>query len=496
MLSYTFAPGDVPPGRFPEDEYASWQQTLVLAAKALSSQPAPQKGGMSGGNAALQIDPMIGKAVASFVERYREQAKDGRVGIVPPRSEREKQEGRWGNRGSSLLGITQGFSLETMPVVPLYGVLCAAYQLGDTKAEEAALQNLESIFTREKDYPVQKIGVELSFNRIEPFFKILCCYMLLFLLSCLGWVLSKPRFHNVARWFAMFVFLAHTVALLARMWIQGRPPVTNTYSTAVFVAWGAVLLGLFAERFLKNGIGNAVAGIIGFVSLIIAHHLAMGGDTLKMMEAVLDSNFWLAVHVVTITLGYSAMFVAGLLGALWIVLRVFGQLPRAQTAMLERVVYGIICFALLLSFLGTMFGGIWADQSWGRFWGWDPKENGALMIVFWCAVFIHARFGGLLRVTGLMQLAVMGNIITSASWFGTNLLGIGLHSYGFSSEGFQWLLAFWIAQLILIGLGWLRSPASREVTIPPAASPAARLGGSDARYSNSSPVLPPDPRGR
>ena len=113
------------------------------------------------------------------------------------------------------------------------------------------------------------------------------------------------------------------------------------------------------------------------------------------------------------------------------------------------MIYGVVCFALLFSFLGTILGGIWADQSWGRFWGWDPKENGALLIVLWNAIILHARWGGFVRGRGLAVLAVLGNIVTAFSWFGTNLLGIGLHSYGFTESGFLWLTAFCASQLLV-----------------------------------------------
>jgi len=102
-----------------------------------------------------------------------------------------------------------------------------------------------------------------------------------------------------------------------------------------------------------------------------------------------------------------------------------------------------------------VLGGIWADQSWGRFWGWDPKENGALLIVLWNATILHARWGGLVRERGLMNLAVIGNIVTSFSWFGVNLLGIGLHSYGFTDTGAEYLMNFVVGQLILLADGAL-----------------------------------------
>jgi cytochrome c biogenesis factor len=122
---------------------------------------------------------------------------------------------------------------------------------------------------------------------------------------------------------------------------------------------------------------------------------------------------------------------------------------------LGKMVYAVICFATLFSFVGTVLGGIWADQSWGRFWGWDPKENGALMIVLWNALILHARWGGLVRERGLMNLAVFGNIVTSFSWFGVNMLGIGLHSYGFMDAAFKWLMAFIASQAVIIAVGLL-----------------------------------------
>ena len=119
------------------------------------------------------------------------------------------------------------------------------------------------------------------------------------------------------------------------------------------------------------------------------------------------------------------------------------------------MIYGVVCFATLLSFTGTVLGGIWADQSWGRFWGWDPKENGALLIVILNALILHARWGGIVKQRGMAQLAIGGNIVTAWSWFGTNMLGVGLHSYGFMASAKFLLLGWMILNLFVIGLGWI-----------------------------------------
>jgi ABC-type transport system involved in cytochrome c biogenesis permease subunit len=161
----------------------------------------------------------------------------------------------------------------------------------------------------------------------------------------------------------------------------------------------------------------------------------------------------LATHVVVINIGYASTALAGFLAMIYIIRGVFTKTLDKKTAdALSRMVYGIVCFATLFSFVGTILGGIWADQSWGRFWGWDPKENGALIIVLWNAIILHARWGGMVKQRGLMCLAVAGNIATAWSWFGVNMLGVGLHSYGFTDATFIPLVTFGVSQIVIIAI--------------------------------------------
>ena len=182
-----------------------------------------------------------------------------------------------------------------------------------------------------------------------------------------------------------------------------------------------------------------VATVAGFSTLLIAYTLESdGSDTFSVMQAVLDTQFWLATHVTCITLGYATTYLAGLFGLLYVVLGVARRGSRRNwRKTLNRMTYGTLCFSIFFSFVGTVLGGLWADDSWGRFWGWDPKENGALMIVLWNALVLHARWGGMVKERGLAVLAVVGNIIVSWSWFGVNALSVGLHAYGFRSADFH-----------------------------------------------------------
>jgi ABC-type transport system involved in cytochrome c biogenesis permease subunit len=298
---------------------------------------------------------------------------------------------------------------------------------------------------------MNKVRLETTFNTIEPFMRCIELYLLAYILVSLAWVFYTGPLSRASIWVIALAFLIHTVALIGRMYISGRPPVTNLYSSAIFIPWGIVVLGMGLEYFYRNGVGLAAASVAGFLSMVIAQNLAADGDTMKMLQAVLDTNFWLATHVVIVTLGYAATFLAGLLGIIYVLKGVLGTtMTKEESKDIGRMIYGIICFAILFSFVGTILGGIWADQSWGRFWGWDPKENGAVLIVLWNALVLHARWAGLVRERGLAALAIGGNIVTSWSWFGTNMLGVGLHSYGFMDSALLWLLMFVGTQLALI----------------------------------------------
>jgi len=209
---------------------------------------------------------------------------------------------------------------------------------------------------------------------------------------------------------------------------------------------------LVLEVIAKNGLGNFVSSVAGFLTLEIAWYLSLDGDTFTVLQAVLDTQIWLATHVTSITLGYSATFLAGLLGT---VLIAMSFNPRKDNDAILRLpaimIYGTLCFALFFSFVGTVLGGLWADDSWGRFWGWDPKENGALMIVLWNALVLHARWDRLIGDRGLAILAVFGNIVTAWSWFGVNELGVGLHSYGFTEGRLKMLgIAILVHFLIML----------------------------------------------
>jgi len=371
--------------------------------------------------------------------------------ILPPNGARE-----WRRMGDALLDAPRPNGVAIDNAVRDWAQLAGALAANQPENFNAALRDLRSQLVPTQSAAMAKARAEVFFNQMEPFYNAMVIYLLAGLLAVFSWFNLSETLRRSAMWLVCLAFVIHTVGLVYRMVLEGRPPVTNLYSSAIFIGWGACLLGIILERFHKNGIGLVVASGIGFITLIIAHHLALEGDTMEMMRAVLDTNFWLATHVVAVTVGYASTFVAGFLALIYIVRGFFTKTLDADTGKsLARMIYGIVCFATLFSFVGTVLGGIWADQSWGRFWGWDPKENGALIIVLWNALILHLRWGGLIRERGLVNCAIFGNVVTAWSWFGVNMLGIGLHSYGFTEAAFKWLVLFVASQLAFIALGML-----------------------------------------
>ncbi|MDE2642167.1 MAG: cytochrome c biogenesis protein CcsA [Verrucomicrobiota bacterium] len=378
--------------------------------------------------------------------------------VIPPG---KGSKASWQSLGANLFhsitnsaAASSDWKIEFDTATKSYAGMVSAYAKGDAAGFNSALAGYHDDLKKNgQSTALSKTGKEFAFNNFDPFYKCEILYVLAFLLACGGWLTLAKWPNQTAYYLIALAAVIHTSGLIFRMWLEGRPPVTNLYSAAVFVGWGAVILGLILERIYRDGIGNVVASSVGFVTLLVAGGLSLSGDTMEMLQAVLDTNFWLATHVVIITIGYAATFVAGFLAIVYVVRDfVANKVPFDKTnrSSLTKMIYGIVCFATLFSFVGTVLGGIWADQSWGRFWGWDPKENGALMIVIWNAAILHARWGGIIRERGLVAMAIFGNAVTAWSFFGTNMLGIGLHSYGFMDKAFAWLMVFVCIQIVVM----------------------------------------------
>ncbi|HCN75624.1 MAG TPA: hypothetical protein DIT13_00345 [Verrucomicrobiales bacterium] len=321
------------------------------------------------------------------------------------------------------------------------------------------------------------IALERHSIKADYFFYAQWIFLLGFVAVALAWIAPGSKLEKItkaASWLLLATATGCAVTgVVIRCVIMQRPPITTLYETILFIGASVALFGLAAEWITKRGLGLLVAAVGGTACMFLAiqFEASEATDTLQQLQAVLITNFWLSTHVPLINLGYAACMVAALISMIYFIQRLFGKIgPKSEEGrFLTRVAYGFIAAGLFLSLVGTVLGGIWANYSWGRFWGWDPKENGALMIVLMCLVILHARLGGYIREVGLHNCNLILGCIVIFSWFGVNQLGVGLHAYGFTDGTWPKIYGFWGSQLALLVYGLYlvradRSAASEAVS--------------------------------
>ena len=273
-------------------------------------------------------------------------------------------------------------------------------------------------------------------------------YLFAFFITGLSWIMESRLFRKLSMGFAFFGFIIHAYGITVRMIIMQRPPVSTLYESILFVGFILVLFALIFECVRKDTLGILIATVGGVILHFIGFKYAADGDTLGVLVAVLNSNFWLSTHVTTITTGYGVSLVAGLMGHVYLICAVLKPGNKKLLNKIFNNTYGLTLMGLFFAMFGTILGGIWADQSWGRFWGWDPKENGALLIVLWHLMMLHLRISGLVKHLGYAYGVSLVNIIVAIAWFGVNLLNVGLHSYGFTDNVATNLFLFIFAEII------------------------------------------------
>ena len=365
---------------------------------------------------------------------------EGGAGLLAPPADRD---GRfrevWLTFGGGLNAVLRGADGPTRDALVSLQRAVTAESLAEKEAglvgyRDAALACAE----QQPSFDRGKVTLETDYYADAWHYQSIHWFLFAFVLAAVCWLVPRSKLLWVASLGVTVLALGMlSYDVLLRCLITERPPIKNLYDTFLFIAGVGVLLAVIAEVVLPRRIALAAAPFNGALLVMFARmfEVADGADTMDPLVAVLDSNFWLATHVTTINIGYAAGLVAALLANIWILMRVL-RLAHPSDAVaksLVRMTYGVTCFGLAFAVVGTILGGVWANDSWGRFWGWDPKENGALMICLAQVSLLHARFSGLVRDFGFVVWSAVTGAVVVFSWFHVNLLGIGLHSYGFSS---------------------------------------------------------------
>ena len=381
--------------------------------------------------------------------------------VLPPKNASESE---WLSAGNAIMGVMTMESKTPEAAIADIKALETAVRSVPVSQKEFRMHFAEfkdSVVKRaDSRGELKRIGMEVSYFKRDYFFDAMVLFLLGTLCALAMWGIGSGKASRFLSWGTLgfsVVGLAYCViAIVKRCMIMQRPPVGNLYDTIIFIAATGVFFALLIELTSRQRFSLGLAPILGLGLIMLARRYEVGdaGDHLDPLVAVLDSNFWLATHVITITLGYAAGLLAAMLSCGYVLMRGLNldegnkDLRRALT----KAVYGCICLTVFLSLVGTVLGGIWANYSWGRFWGWDPKENGALMIVLWTLAILHARLGGIIKEWALHLASIFTACIVAFSWWHVNFLGVGLHNYGFTAgKGTIWVFYGMMMLFILFG---------------------------------------------
>jgi ABC-type transport system involved in cytochrome c biogenesis permease subunit len=310
-------------------------------------------------------------------------------------------------------------------------------------------------------YPAPwRITWEIAYNDYQPFRCAQVGYALAFVLMLLGSVFGPQR-----RWVGSLVavgaallgaaFVVHALGIVSRVVLGGRPPVSNFFETLLWIPWVLVLVALVFERVYKVHYFTLTAGLIAAVLLFIAEIVPLDASITPVV-AVLRSNKWLTIHVLTIVSSYSVLTLATGLAHVYGVF----YLTRKPAALLEQVslwLYRLIQIGVVLLAAGIMLGAVWANASWGRYWAWDPKETWALITLLWFIAVLHGRFAGWLKGLGVSISTVAGFFLLLITYYGVSFYLVGLHSYaGGNAKPVPGLLLIYtfVELFFVIGLGW------------------------------------------
>ncbi|HEV3263133.1 MAG TPA: cytochrome c biogenesis protein CcsA, partial [Gemmataceae bacterium] len=341
------------------------------------------------------------------------------------------------------------------------------------QANDSFFQTAGQEGVRVNPYPgLKTIGLELLFNRVQPFLWG-WVIMLAGVLSLIASMVLRSRYCYLLGFAFYFVSLAvQAFGFFTRIYISGRAPVSNMYETVIWVAFMSAIFALVLELVYRRKVILLAGALMSFFGLVLADQMPLALDPkISPLVPVLRSNYWLTVHVLTIVSSYAAGTLAWALGNITLVLLTFGKGRRDTLKMLSQFTYRAVQIAVLLLAAGTFLGGWWAAESLGRFWGWDSKEVGALVALVCYVIPLHARFIGWVMDFGLAVCAVVCYAFILFSWYVVNfVIAAGLHSYGFGGGG-----GTWVAWAALLNIEWvlIASMIYRRRLRPPDQEPPA-----------------------
>ncbi len=326
----------------------------------------------------------------------------------------------------------------------------------------------------------QQLRLEYFYNHFEAFYRAIWCYgialVILITAHLRKFATANPSgggrgraLQSIGVAVAILGLAFQAAGIVMRCMIAARPPVTNMYESIIWVSFAVSFFGMIFFVRYRAPIYLLAALPVTLIALLLVHQMPIAmPSSIDPLVPVLRDNFWLTIHVLTITLSYAAFALA--MGFGHILLWRYARNPAAARvdAPMHFWLYRVLQLGVLLLAAGTILGGVWANYSWGRFWGWDPKETWALIALLCYILALHGRLAGWWTQFGLAVASVVCFLAVLMAWYGVNfVLGKGLHSYGFGIGGETYVAIFVLLDLLFVAFAIWRYRRSATAAVAP-----------------------------
>lgn len=410
-----------------------------------------------------------------------EKARQDDPGASATKDQRKAMDIR--NAANRVAEFASGLTLPIIPSQPGQAFRHASAQTADPGAEavQAAFKEVAQLYTSgqpvtpavEKlesainamgaltENDARNVRLEIFYDNHDPWVKTAVFYGLALVLFGFSRLVMKNIMLTLGLAATVIGIGEHILGVALRVIILNRAPVSNTFESLLWMGLVAIGVGLIFQIVNKRRGYYLFGGIAAAMISVLFAGLVPLADRTNSLPAVLRSNFWLTIHVLTIVASYGVLAVAAVLGHAYLIKDVIlnkrDEVSRARSAALVVQAYRTIQVGLVLLTAGTILGGVWAAESWGRFWGWDPKETWALISILVYFAVLHARYVRWIEDFGLAASAVLGLVVIVWTFYGVNyVMATGLHSYGFGSGGEVWVGLWAAIELVFLAVCWVR----------------------------------------
>ena len=331
------------------------------------------------------------------------------------------------------------------PINTLYSALDSTQiaQSSELLLKETSARN--QIFTQKYDDQTHHV-LEYKYAKI----KLPLIAFVLTSLAIISFVLSKNFTFTLV--FSGLTILVQITYIVLRIIISGRAPITNMYETVLFSGFASLLFTLIIghfkreKMFVKIGLGHNLLSIF-----MINFSGGMLSASIGPLVPVLRDNFWLSTHVTSIITSYGALALSWVMANSLLIKNTFKPIDSKELRYHTAIMYTCLKYGIILLSAGIILGGVWADYSWGRFWGWDPKETWSLIVLCVYMAILHGRYTNWITERRFVPFTAVAFLSVMMAWFGVNyILAAGLHSYGFSEGGAIFLGSFFAIQIAIL----------------------------------------------